>query len=428
MKVLKKLLLVFYRFFVRVNFFFGAAFILTILTKPLNKKGKYRVLSLIKPIFSDDLNEIKKVDSDLQFLSFPRLLLSEVVKKYAKDFLLLNDASYHPILDGTKEQEKIYSAIKKIFKHLQWMLKFDAIFSGNYVYVSQQELTKIATENNIPVIVLYKEGMFPKPISKEKSKKIYGGKKFVGSKILVYNTIIKKILLDAKIPGINSENLVTVGIPRLDGYTEKNNKCDKQYKNTITLFAFESKVKVQTAINEEEFKLPFVKRCNQFQKDLFEFCRINSNYKLVIKIKTTPDAIEDILNILGIKSKNELPKNIEITATTSPKKLIEDSKFIAGFFSTTLLEAMLLNKYIFTPSFNDIKENLIEDYFTNFKDVVNYAKSYDDFYNLFNNQKILVKASNEKRKQVLEKMFFAVDQKASERVVKIILQEIEKTI
>ena len=234
MRILKKILLFLFRLFVKVNFYYGIALILSILTKPLNPKRKYKVLSLIKPVFSNDLDEIKKVESDLQFLSFPRLLLSEIVKKYALDFSKLNDASYHPIMDGTKEQEKIYFVIKKVFKHLKKIIKFDAIFAGNYVYVSQQEFFKIAKEENIPVIILYKEGMFPAPITKEKSDKLYAGKKFVGNKFLVYNNIIKNILLDAKIPGIEKEILEVVGMPRLDSYL--NNISIKEIKNTIDHF------------------------------------------------------------------------------------------------------------------------------------------------------------------------------------------------
>ena len=132
---------------------------MSILTKPLNKKNKHRVLSLNKPVFSNDLEEIKKQDSNIQFLSFPRLLLSEVIKKYVTNFEDLNDATYHPIMNGTKEQEKVYNFIKIVFSHLQWMLKFDAIFAGNYVYVSQQEFFRVAKEKNVPVVVLYKEGM-----------------------------------------------------------------------------------------------------------------------------------------------------------------------------------------------------------------------------------------------------------------------------
>ena len=80
--MLKNFFLKIYRFFIQWNFHFGIALILSIFTKSLNRKSKYRVLSLNKSIFSSDLEEIKKVNSKLQFLSFPRLMLSEIIKKY----------------------------------------------------------------------------------------------------------------------------------------------------------------------------------------------------------------------------------------------------------------------------------------------------------------------------------------------------------
>ena len=83
---------------------------------------------MTKSIFSDDLNAINDVSSQIQFLSFPRLLLSEIVRKYAIDFEDLNDGSYYKKLEGTNERDKIYYFINKLTKWIQYLLKFDAVF------------------------------------------------------------------------------------------------------------------------------------------------------------------------------------------------------------------------------------------------------------------------------------------------------------
>ena len=107
---LKKILFFLFRVFTKYNLTYGMFLVCLILTKRLSGKRKYRILVLSKSIFLDDVLEINKNSSELQFLLFPRLLISEIVKKYTHDFDLLNDSTYYPILNGTKEQKKnIYS-------------------------------------------------------------------------------------------------------------------------------------------------------------------------------------------------------------------------------------------------------------------------------------------------------------------------------
>lgn len=423
MKTLKKIIIKLFKFFVKINFYYGMALILSLLTKPLNGKSKYRVLSLNKSIFSNDLDEIKNLDSNLQFLSFPRLLISEIIKKYVTNFGDLNDASYHPLMDGTPEQEKIYYDVKKVFKHLHRMLNFDAIFAGNYVYVSQQEFFRAAKERGIPVIVLYKEGMFPAPISKKKSKELYRGKTFIGSKLLVYNNIIKKILLDANIPGIHKENISTVGIPRMDNYTKESIKEGNE--KSIVLFAFEPQVKASVALENKINLDLFINRCKSFQKDLFLFCKNNPEYSLTIKTKTSADALNDLLQILELESIEDTPINIKITKSLSPIDLMKESEFIAGFLSTTLLEAMLLNKTIITPTFEDQLGDVVIDYFSNYNNVVNYANQFEDFENIFNGKQKVIKANFEQRNEVLSNMIYSLDGESSRRVINTIEEEIQ---
>lgn len=132
-KQIRFLIILFYKISVRFNQYFLSALFISLLTRPLSPKRNYRVLCMTKSIFSDDLNAINDVSSQIQFLSFPRLLLSEIVRKYAIDFEDLNDGSYYKKLEGTNERDKIYYFINKLTKWIQYLLKFDAVFAGNYV-------------------------------------------------------------------------------------------------------------------------------------------------------------------------------------------------------------------------------------------------------------------------------------------------------
>ena len=104
--IIKQIILKIFVFFVKMDFALGAALILSFYTKPMSTNRKYRVLALNRTVFSEDLLAISLATSEICFLSFPRLLLSEYVKKYVNNFIDLNDSTYHKIMDGSKEQEK----------------------------------------------------------------------------------------------------------------------------------------------------------------------------------------------------------------------------------------------------------------------------------------------------------------------------------
>lgn len=413
-----------YQFFVQINFYLGMALVLSLLTRKLNSKAKYRVLSLNKAIFSYDLNELKKRSQEIQFLSFPRLLLSEIVKKYVDNFESLNDASYHPIMDGTEEQRKIYRDIKILFKYLQTFLKFDAIFAGNYVYVSQQEFFRVAKDNEVPVIVLYKEGIGAAiKTSPEISKRMYSGKKFFGDSIFFYNHAIQNMLVNANVPGIHLKNTHVVGIPRLDNYLKMG--LENVEEKHITLFSFDSNVKAKRFVDDPKKVDEYIRIGEAFHFNLVKFCAIHADYSLTIKTKKDPSSKKDILRILEKYGLKELPSNIKIIATENPVELIKKSRFVAGFLSTTLLEAMLLNKYIISPYFRDLIPEGRIDFFDDYPNAVNYIKSFEDLVDKLKNDNNLNLASEDDKKLILEPVIYKMDGNASHRTLNKIVEIIE---
>lgn len=391
-----------------------AAFILSLLTKPLSKNRKYRVLTLSKPIFSEDMEAINKVSKDLCFLVFPRLLLSEFVKKHVDNFEDLNDGSYHKLLDGTLKQRKIYASMQKLFTHLQRFIKFDAIFAGNYVYVSQQEFFKLAEQYDIPVVVLYKEGLAPKgSMTRRVSAKLYTNKHFFGAKMLFYNEYIRNALVGADIPGINSNNTAIVGIPRMDKYF--NALPNARDTSRIVLFAFEPHRKAFRYVSDESKEKSFIERGELFQANLVRFCIQNPQFELVVKIKSSK-GVRDFEQMLIKHSISGLSENISITTTHAAADLIRESSFAAGFTSTTLLEALLCDRNLICPDFQDILPSEQIDFFSEYPEVVNYIKDYKNLKDLLDG-KIKINYSNpEIKNAVLKPLLFSLDGKASKRV------------
>ncbi|MBM3456067.1 MAG: hypothetical protein FJX80_13140, partial [Bacteroidetes bacterium] len=257
---LKSILFYIFKFFVRSGYIKASGYVIYLACRIVNPKNSFKLLCLTKPIFNDDLNEIVSIRPNLiAYIYFPRLWLSEIIKIHFKNFHLLNDASYYPLLDGTEEQYAIKRDIEVLFNVLRKLLKFDAVFSGNFVYVSQQEFFKVSMEKNIPVIVLYKEGMLPIDKYDHVGSTLYNTKQFHGTHLYVYNDMIKKMLVKANIFGINAKNTVSVGVPRLDKYL-RNNQSQVIYPFTIVLFFFESSLKANFLVNDKALHKGFIER------------------------------------------------------------------------------------------------------------------------------------------------------------------------
>ena len=400
---------------VKIDCHIISALILAILTKPMSKKcGKYRILALSKPIFNEDVKSIDEVSENLLFLQFPRLLMGEYLKKYAGDRERTHEM-WTVKHAGTVEQKAMNAAVGKMFRHLRRFLKFDAIFAGNYTYPAQQELFRVATDHNIPVIVLYKEGMAPKGSFTDRlARKLYTGRQFFGKKILFYNSTIRDALIAAGIPGITKANSAVVGIPRIDKFIHAG-KGEADNKR-IVLFAFDPNQKVLRYIENETNRPEFTKRCVNFQTDFVRYCIENPQYKLIIKTKGAHDANTVVSKMLLEKGIGDLPDNIEVNWVTSSYDLIRKCKFVAGYASTTLLEGMIFDRFILCPDMIDIIQNERFDFFWGYLSAVNYIKNYKHLVNLMIQESNINCSSFETKEKILRPLLFSLDGKSSKRV------------
>ena len=91
--------------------------------------------------------------------------------------------TYHIDPKYSKSRKMVYSYFSEMFPILHRKLRFDAVMSGNIIYVDQQEFFRVCEENNIPCIILNKEGIGGKNMPKE-GLWSSSGCRFIGSKVL----------------------------------------------------------------------------------------------------------------------------------------------------------------------------------------------------------------------------------------------------
>ena len=305
--------------------------------------------------------------------------------------------------------------VMSLLRHLKRFLDFDLIFAGNYVYVSQQEFVRAVKAAGIPIVVLYKEGLAPLgSMTSRVNDKLYTGKIFTGDKMLFYNDAIKRALLSANIPGIENSVTSTVGIPRLDPYFSDNGSTADGHK--IVLFAFDPARKAFRYVSEETKVAEYIQRGEGFQANVVRFCSQHPEFELVVKTKSGQNAKKSFLEMVARHYVGTIPENVTITATVPASELIRNSGFVAGFTSTTLLEALILDRYLICPQYQGLLPLSETDFFSDFPEVANYVSDYDQLSELLLNQEGLSKAQSEMKEKILKPLIHETDGIASERV------------
>ena len=407
-------------FSVKHNFPRLTAFVFFLFTQRKTKRiGKKKILYLSKPIFNQDVEALIEFGKNLDYISFPRLLLSYICNYYIPHFCELNDGNYHPITHGKDEIIKLRQFLHTFIIAYRKLQPFDLVLSGNFVYTQLQELFFVFNELNIPVVVIYKEGMFPISRYEEMIEIFYKTKRFRGTKILFYNEEIQKTLLKAEVPGITKENSVVVGVPRFDFYYKKSTVVENEKK--IVLFSFEPGVKAKYLLNNMALVNKFEKKVAMFHDMFGAFCIKHSDYQLIVKTKSTPTAIE-YAHTLFNKYKNSLSSRLELTSSIDANDLIHEAKYIAAYSSTTLIESLIMGKTILSPDFSDIIEGP-QDIIYPYVKLVNYITVIHDLEKIIIDEEKSIYEEKYKN-EYINKMIYKPDGNASVRSEKAIIDTI----
>lgn len=419
----KKLLINFFTLSVRLNMPGVAAYILFILSKPItHDQRSYRVLFLSKPIFNDDVAAIARFGKEIEFVQFPRRLLYDVYKVFIPEYAKLAPDNYHSVIETLAGKEKLRKFFKDMVPVLSKRLKFDAVVSGNFVYISQQEFLKECRANNIPVVILYKEGMVTQDTFDKMIETYYKQNRFTGDKLLCYNENIRNAMVEGRIPGLTPEKARTVGIPRFDTYyKEKVQSVGK----TVVLFSFYQREKLKHVITDEKTMQAIERRTKEFHLFLIKFAMNNPDYQVTIKTKAATHYLEYVHAIVKETSPDKRIVNLNIINEGRVDLLVKGAAYVLGYNSTTMLEAIVAGKPIITPFFGDLIRDVDWDYFQKFPELVHYVRSYHGLEELILSGKDQPHPSYERKREFLEPMIYRIDGNASLRAEQEIIDLIE---
>ena len=269
--------------------------------------------------------------------------------------------------------------------------------------------------------------MFPIDRSEDVIDIFYKTKQFNADKIFFYNENIKKTLLAANLPGLEESKTAVVGVPRLDHSIR--NKITQCRDNKVLLFLFAPKVKSQYLFDDSENIDEFEKRLSVFQQNFLDLAIKHPQIDLIIKSKPDPASILFFQSLLKKNQITKLPDNITFTSTQNPSKLILDSTYIAGYSSTTLIEALIHKKTIISPDVKDLFGARSPDLFGSHNLGVNYVNNIDLLTDLINfNSPKRNHTSAHEINSFLESMIYKTDGNASIRVEEYMIKGIKNRV
>ena len=399
-------------------------FFLTSIIIKSKKQNAPTMIYIHKGIGIDDIEAMGKYSNQVNYIVIQSSFLREIFKFYFGSKIYENKnlhTDYHIDLDvfPIKKKDDYRKFLSKTFLFFEKLAKYDGFISSNYVYSYLQELGTFASNKRKTYVVLYKEGLVSKNFISSFIKR-YTNHKFTGTVLLTYNEFIKQAFIESNIDGFNKDNVVSVGMPRLDFYSDL-----KTRNSHIVFFSFYPDDKFSYLEDKHFFNSDLKNKIKSISKDfhmnVIKYANQNLDKKVIIKTKFPKRYSDYIYNI--VKQNNlTLSSNISISNNKSTVFLIKNASAVLGYNSTTLTEALILNKKIITPDFSSIipEKNDI-DYFVNYQNVAETVSSYDELYlSLSSDGRSSKKAVSQFLKDYISHNNFQASKKAESEIIRYI--------
>ena len=326
--------------------------------KPKETK-KFKVVILNKGGGTDDLiHSQKKYNKNIEYLQSYRSFFKNI---YYTIFEIKNKNSIgtHPI-ENKVLKKKYVNFLIEFLKVLKEKHKIDAFIGFSFLYFAEKDLQVACSKLKIPFLLLLKESVVT-----EFEKKYYiyttrkTNEKFNGYKIAVYSNLAKEMLTKSNY--VNKSKVEVVGCSRL---SESFSYQKKLPKNQILYYAIQ---------NDRGLPHKFIKQFgNKYFKKLDCYKYYNSKYNWsdlhnkTIKVlkkfaKNNPETSIVIKTKVGVpvnkKDYSDLPDNIQIIYDGIGHQLLEKSKIVIAWNTTSIMEGIAANRFILLPYFHANKNN-----------------------------------------------------------------------
>src|SRR3989339_966922 len=392
--------------------------------KKVGLKGDYKVLCVGRSIFIDDVKAMTIFSGRISYIVIHKSYYSIVFEHFCDkaERAKLTSVNYYTD-DYCKEAKfKYKDYLGRMVPILKKILGFDAILSGNINYIEQQELAQVCHEQKIPFCVLHKEAIVVEDTYR-KFVNNYKTCRFTGDKLMFYNSQCLEGMLGINLQGLTRAKAVLTGIPRFDYYFLKKDD-ELRTKKQIVLFSFLPRYSFRY-ITQDEQRLKKIEEISySFIKSFMDFALKHKDIKVIIKTKAADYYLQYPQKIFEENFQEKI-SNLEIVNFGDPSELIKNSIAVAGFNSTTLIEALICDKLIIAPDFGEIVTDSPWDFFHRHQSLVNYSRSLGDLEKYVSQPGQYSNYQTEVKNDFLEKFISTTKGEASHKAETAIIQTIE---
>jgi len=392
--------------------------------KKLGDKGGYKILCIGRSIFVDDVKAMTVFSGRLSYIVIHKSYFSIVFEHFCDktERSKLTSSNYYTEDYCTEAKSKYKEYLSRMVPILKKILGFDAILSGNINYIEQQELAQVCHEQKIPFCVLHKEAIVVEDTYR-KFVNNYKTSRFVGDKLMFYNRQCLEGMLGINLQGLTRDKAVLTGIPRFDYYFLKKNN-ELQTKKQIVLFSFLPRYSFRF-ITQDEQRLKKIEEISyNFIKSFMDFALKHKEIKVIIKTKAADYYLQYPQKIFQENFRGKI-SNLEIVNFGDPSELIKSSIAVAGFNSTTLIEALICNKLIIAPDFSEVITDSPWDFFHRHESLVNYSRSLGDLEKYISRPEQYSNYQAEVKNDFLEEFISTTKGEASRKTETAIIRTIE---
>ncbi|MBD3308032.1 hypothetical protein GF339_16440 [candidate division KSB3 bacterium] len=340
---------------------------------PMPGKPRYKLLLLRKAIFDEDAFVSFGACEQVQLYGISR----KITKLIAYSFLPshLNDDRYRSQSPDDDRQKQAYRQfLIQMWSRLRRVIQIDAVLTANFGYRSEQELAAALESLGIPCIALHKENLKTPKIAElyAEACRLYRTP-FLGRKIFVYNEIERQAQITGRI--VAPEDVIVTGVPRFDTTHQMRRKLATQpstpaSRPTIVFFFF-----TQTPYPRDWYEgIEWKQLLRQTFQAVVELARSNPECDVIIKTKASRLVHLSVLEPL-VQEVQPLPETLQIIRGGDPLQLILQSDVVCSFNSTTILDALALDKPAVVPHFAEAARPEYQPFIVDYEEAVEYAAS-----------------------------------------------------
>jgi hypothetical protein len=343
--------------------------------EPTSGSRRILILNFGKDEFFRDIQEIFRVDTTFELVSWPHYALPSLAE------ILLDRSLKHntyltsdPIIEATKIRYRRF--LRSMWRCHQILRPVDAVISANFGYCVQRELATALEAQGTPFLIVQKENL---NAATEERRRIWqaiyrnGRGRFGGRKILVYNEMERDLELTSGIAG--PDRVEIVGMPRLDRLHRWRRKHAGSPINAnpakVLFFSFSRSDKLPR-------RSGLAKDWGQFCADthhaMIELAHSRSEIEFIAKTKGLGRQDEELHQILSSTPKPP-PSNLRIVSGGDAFELLTASRVVVGFNTSGLIEALALGKPVIVPRFGEANDPELAKLVIDLGNAVEYANS-----------------------------------------------------